>query len=122
MVYFEELPELCPPSNAKDIDLGVAWRLIRGEKPESVDFLSHAAKGKDNTSSASDCRWASCSLFTTQQSAMAKTKLPNLRGCKPVGLNVPEGSGQSLVNGVHVDFWRYREYNPLENLSSVLAA
>lgn len=122
MVYFEQLPVSCPPSDAKDIDLGIVWRLVEGVQPKSVDFLSHAAMGKNNTSSATDCRWASCSLFRTQQSAMAKTKLPRLKGFKPVGLNLPEGSGQSLVNGMHVDFWRYKEYDPLENLSSGLAA
>lgn len=117
MTFFEELPEKCPPSDAIDDDLGTAWRLIRNTRVSDNDFLSHAALGKVNNA-VDSCRWASCSLFTTESAATAKTKLPNLKGCKPVQVEIGKGSGMWLQKGTHVDFWRYHDFNPLDNIIS----
>jgi hypothetical protein len=117
-MYFESLPEECPPSGSEDADLGIVWRLIKGTKPCREDFLSHAALKKHKPGGVDDCQWASCSLFKTEQSARSKTKLASLKGMSPVSVHIPEGAGRSMTKGMHIDFWRYATFDPMEFIRS----
>jgi len=115
-MYFEKLPEgECPPLDAVDVDLGRVWRLVPSLPVLDEHFASHAALGKHNYSS-DPCRWASCSLFTTEQAALSITKLPKHKQKTVVALYVPKGAGKSKTVKKHVDFWRYSSFKPLQAL------
>lgn len=63
MVFAESLPEECPPETAEDIALYDVWRFIKKKAPEESDFDSHAKRELENKHGASECDFASCSLF-----------------------------------------------------------
>lgn len=115
-MYFETLPDLCPPKDAGEEAVGVVWRLVRGTKVSEDHFLSHAALGKKKPETVDGCKWAACSLWTTEEAAVAKLKLPSLKGSRPIALNIPQGSGKSMTENRHVSFWRYTGFDPLLHL------
>jgi len=120
MTFAEELPELCPPNEAIDEDLGIAWRFVSRSGPSEEDFKSHSALGKRIPFGMDSCRWASCSLFTTEEAVRAKSKLASLREKQPIKIKVPKGSGMSATKGKHIDFWRFSDFDPMEHLISEL--
>jgi hypothetical protein len=116
-MYFENLPEQCPPAHAIDDALGKAWRLVNENPPSQEDFQSHAAAGRVKPRTCDACSWASCSLFHTEAAAREALKLPTLRGRRPIMVDIPERSGRWVKSkSQHVDFWRYANFDILASV------
>ncbi|WP_306734519.1 hypothetical protein [Marimonas arenosa] len=112
--YREELPDGCPPPSANEDALADVWRFIQGQSPVESDFDSHAKLGKPNRKGASECDFASCSLFDTKAAKnMAKNQFFKRKFASR--LDIPASSGKHLANSKgHVHLWMYDEFDPVK--------
>jgi hypothetical protein len=110
MNFAEELPDACPPSDAKDVPLTDVYRLSHTDNFTEGEFASHAALGRTPPKSLNDmCRWSSCSLTTHP---VVLKKLRKLKHRFALKLSIPAGAGVSKRKEIHVDFWRYEHFDP----------
>jgi hypothetical protein len=112
--FMEELPPCCPPDTAVLKGYAEAWRFVTSNTPVASDFRSGAAI-KAAPPNVDPCRWASCSIFTTKDAAIATiTKLPKLRARFGflAKISITEKCGFTDLQGFHIDFWRFKTYVP----------
>jgi hypothetical protein len=119
--FRERLPPSCPPSGAHTNGFEVAYRFIPGQKPTSQDFDSYHAQGKACPPGADLCRWASCSLFVSKGHAAGVIKLPKVRArfTHFAVLRIAPDSGYSLANGGHIDFWMFKNFDPVSAVVTI---
>jgi hypothetical protein len=116
-VFAENLPDQCPPSTAVDAAWTNVFRLTDDQPVTEESFASHAALGKGIPKSLANlCAWSSCSL-TTEPATLKKLK--KLRHKFAVKLDIPAGAGRTLKKGIHIDFWRYANFDVLSAVVAV---
>lgn len=110
-MFAENLPESCPPQDASSAAITTVYRLVKVADPDESAFASLAALGKVKPPEhkATDCEWASCSMFVSEEAALA---IKGLRKRHPyvVRLSLPENAGRHQLRGEHVDFWRFASF------------
>jgi hypothetical protein len=107
-VTFVGLPALCPPAEAVDADIVLAYRILDGQGLADRDWLSHTARGTTLAPGASACEWAAVSLFTNPE---APKKYKNLKGkTHAARVSIPAGSGVHTTRGAHINFWCHAEF------------
>jgi hypothetical protein len=121
MTFLEQLPDQCPPVDAKEYDFVVAYRVVICDNPSIEDFRSHAARNKIRPEAVDPCRWASCSIFLSRDSAIEiARKLPKPRYKSPflAAFPISMGDGVSLLKSKspHVDFWMYADFDPIASI------
>jgi hypothetical protein len=119
--YGEKLPDQCPPDHALDEALTDVYRLVRTDKPDQSCFASRFALGeiKPEEYKATDCEWASCSLFASVD-AMLKIKGLRRRNKFVAKLQIPENSGRHVVDKkTHIHFWRFSAFDLSNAVESV---
>ncbi|GLQ67344.1 hypothetical protein [Gluconobacter kondonii] len=119
--FAENLPPSCPPEEAVTPAQREVWRFVPHEKLEELeekDFFSYAALGKQPYSqyNVCPCRWSSCSVFSVPTPLEG---LPKLRHKYVATLSINKFSGKILQKESHIDFWRYKNFSPLENVVNV---
>jgi hypothetical protein len=124
MIYQEELPDQCPPAIALDVAMSTIYRVVSKIEPGKEDFLSYSALNKPRPSTVTECRWASCSLFSNKDTALAiAKKLPKPRYEKPylATLDIAAGDGKSIQNSKssHIDFWMSSVFNSEASITKV---
>ena len=115
-MYCEALPNHCPPEEAKETAIGIAYRVGYSDPPTMDDFASHNKLGQKKPPRVDSCKWASCSLFSDKAKAENLTKLPKIRCRNPylAKLDIPKGSGKWLKGKrSHIDFWMFKSFNPI---------
>ncbi len=116
MKFAENLPDACPPPEAKEMAFNPAYRIVKTESAESTCFISHNKLGKPLPISVDACRWSSCSFFTDiDQARNIVAKLPKPRGVaqKIAKMELPEKAGLSIKKNNHVDLWFYEGFDPV---------
>lgn len=110
--YAETLPAECPPEDASTDALEKVYRLGKNKNPTEADFHSHAQLGtpKPPHYKATDCQWASCSMFVTEEAALAIKGLAR-RNPWVIELSIPADAGKHKFRGEHVDFWRFADFD-----------
>lgn len=117
MQFLEDLPDQCPPAEAVDSSFSMVYRIVYNNPVSVDDFLSRAAKGQPTPGGVSDCRNASCSLFSHLIKMRAQAKLPKFRGNgtpRIAYLNIQQGAGLAVENPKtqHIDFWGFKSFDP----------
>jgi hypothetical protein len=99
------------------------FRLIPTAKPVADDFASSAALKTPKPYSVNDCRWASCSMFTTLKALKKKqSTFPKLRKLTFfVEMAIPSGAGKHISDREHVDFWMFADFDPIKAIKKVAA-
>lgn len=106
MEFEPHLPPQCPPADSQTCKLDNVYRLLKGENPQSSDWLSHAQLGKIKPTGADECRWASLSLMKNLVAVQKLKKLPNFRDTTHAAvLDIPDSSGAHKSQKNHIDFW-----------------
>jgi hypothetical protein len=110
--FKENLPKDCPPKGADCRAYDGIWRYVKAETVTDKDFASYYALGKKRPEVVSECRWASSSMFLTENAAYVL--LPKLRGRYKfiAKVNVTVKCGVSILTKSHIDFWRYDTFKP----------
>lgn len=124
MGFFEALPDQCPPADAVENEIGQAYRIVFGDPATVEHFKSHAALGKKPPSDMDECRFASCSLFTSLDRVKSVAQLPKLRAQGPIlaEVTIAHGSGRWIAHGDHIDFWMYDTFDPIAAIVSMTDA
>lgn len=126
--FREELPPGCPPDDAQDTFDMEVLRLVRSDTLQSDDFDSHAKLGKQLPKNVCGCRWASCSVFKSDQGKHlpnAMTKLPLVKKklfTHVAVLQLDANSGkftESKSGSGHLDLWMYAGFSPLQAVTEV---
>ena len=119
--FRESLPDACPPTEATTKGYSQAFRLILGSKAVDKHFDSHCALGKPCPPGQSVCRWSSCSLFDSKESAFRQIKLPKIRKrfSHFAILEIASGSGYSTIRNGHIDFWMFSTFKPVDAVIGV---
>jgi hypothetical protein len=95
--------------------------LIAIENPEQICFASYFALGidKPETYKATDCEWASCSLYSSLE-ALLKMKGLRKRNKFVAKLQIPQNSGRHVIDKkAHIHFWRFSTFDLANAVESV---
>lgn len=123
MTFKENLPTGCPPEGCNQEGYDLIYRLCTSDKPTETDFLSGAARNEPLPGGIDLCRWSSCSFFLDLATIQMKRKtFKKLRKYGfAVGLKIADNSGHSLANNRHVDFWMFKNFDPIKAIVQVEA-
>lgn len=112
--WFEELPEQCPPEDAKECN-GVFFRIANGNPTTSADFFSQRKlqpskifKGEG----IDDCIVKSISLFSDKKEIEKRMKLPKFRKAviAEVKLEPKDGKIKKTFGVSHYSLWRTNDF------------
>ena len=122
MEFLEELPELCPPAEAKESQYNPAFRVVQKNPPSLNCFDSQAKRNRPLLPEGDACKHASCSLFTDEvkiKNIASRLPKPRFGGSLIATMNLPEYAGKSIHKKKHIDFWFYKNFNPVQAVVSV---
>jgi hypothetical protein len=109
--FGETLPLQCPPSDASQEALDGVFRAVKANPPTPECFDSYAKLGTGTKPKwATDCGWASCSLFTTDL-AIRKLQRVKKRFTHIAKLSIPADCGVHTAQDAHIHFWRAATYD-----------
>ena len=118
-IYREELPDGCPPQDAKEIvDEIICYRLVHHEPPTEEDFRSQRALQPNKDFEVPECQARGLSVFMKPSDARKKARRSrNLRGTKVAKLTLTHGAGyiQKTGRNSHHTWWPYKECDVLAN-------
>lgn len=115
MIWFEKLPQLCPPSDAAPCN-GAYFRLANGSPATSADFFSQQKlqPGKVFTGNGvDDCIARAVSLFKDKGDAEKRKKLPKFKHAviAKVKLEPKDGVMKKPFSCSHYSWWRSTEFD-----------
>lgn len=121
-MWFEELPEQCPPDSAAQPN-GEFYRMIEGKNVDEIDFHSHRKREPNKSFNTCECIAKSLSIFDSFESCERVTKLPAHNGKKIAIVKLDETSGAIGKTGrdkSHYSWWRSGDFDWLSH-SKVMA-
>jgi len=126
-MFFETLPQQCPPADAIAAGDALVFRAVRANPPTIEDFHSQAMLGTielDGRPEEFVCRASSCSVFTTLNGARKLKKLPKLRDRVFVAsVQLTDDAGVIRPSaGAHMEWWIYRDFDVLSSVVEVCDA
>ena len=112
--WFEELPEQCPPEDAKECN-GIYYRIANGNPATSADFFSQKRLQPDKIFTGEgidDCIVKSISLFSDRKEREKRLKLPKFRKgvIAEVKLEPKDGMIKKTFGNAHYSWWRTNEF------------
>lgn len=112
--WFEELPEQCPPEDAKECN-GIYYRIANGNPATSADFFSQKRLQPDKIFTGEgidDCIVKSISLFSDRKEIEKRLKLPKFRKgvIAEVRLEPKDGMIKKTFGNAHYSWWRTNEF------------
>ena len=117
--FRDELPEGCPPSNAKEIvNETICYRVVLNEPPTDDDFRSQRTLEPNRDFGVSECRTRGLSIFMRAADATRiAQRSRNLRGAKLAQLTLNQGAGYIKRTGSrsHHTWWPYKAFDVLAN-------
>ena len=113
--WFEELPEQCPPEDAKECN-GIYYRISNGNPATSTDFFSQKKLQSDKVfigKGIDDCIVKSISLFSDRKEIEKRMKLPKFRKgvIAEVRLEPKDGMIKKTFGAAHYSWWRTNEFD-----------
>jgi hypothetical protein len=124
MPFKEELPLQCPPEDAVEDAIAVAYRMVYANPPTEDDFKSKKALGHLFTGD-DECGFASCSLNANLMKAQRLAALPKPRekGAMVAKVSIPAGWGMWKQNSKkHIHYWMYDVFDHTKVVLEVMAA
>ena len=123
MGYWEELPLQCPPAEASEDAIELAYRVVYSNPPNREHFRSQRYLNRQLSPGGDECRHASCSLCATIERARLFCGLPKVKAKVPLiaHMSIPQGSGRQLTKKDHIDFWIYDDFDPCSAVVEVEA-
>ena len=113
-MWFEELPEQCPPSDAINPNGNVYYRLVETFPPACKDFWSHRKAWPEKVFKVDECRAKSVSIFDHVDECRKLTKLPLHKDKYIVQLALISSDGVLKQTGrkSHHSWWRSPDFDP----------
>lgn len=111
--WYEELPDMCPPSDAMPPQNRTFYRVAKGNPAEDSDFYSHKMLYIEKHYT-NECIARAVSIFEDIDDTIRLTKLPSFRGGKCIAkivLNESDGVIKKTSKGSHYSWWRTKTFN-----------
>jgi len=113
--WFEDLPEQCPPNDAKDCN-GDFYRIANGDPAQSADFFSQRRLAPDKVfkgKGIDECIARAVSLFANLDDAKKRLKLPKFKRANIalVELRPKDGMMKKTFADSHYSWWRTKDFN-----------
>ncbi|STX39730.1 hypothetical protein [Legionella feeleii] len=105
----------CPPLEAQEMEIGVAYRFIKTEPLVETDFYPN---NKTNRRiNYSDCKMWAVSLFSSFDGLNAlKEIIPAFKGRKIAAGSIKSIYGRAIIaKDGHINLWRYKQIVMHEN-------
>ena len=121
MAYSEDLPEGCPPDEAKP-QARRLYRLIQTFPPSDSDFDSHWMERPDKREGWEDieCQAKGVSLFISSRAALQKAKRQGMSCTQVCEVNLtPESGPIKQTSNIHFTWWPLKDCNILALCSGV---
>ncbi len=122
-LWYEPLPEQCPPNDAKKPQNDIVYRAVQSNPPIDSDFISHRAIWPHKIFKVSECRARSVSVFTEVDACINLTKLPKQKGKIVAKMILPPQSGVIKRTGrcrSHMSWWRAASFDPIQVCTIIL--
>lgn len=114
--WHEDLPEDCPPADARLPEGEAYYRAVRTYPPHEGDFVSQRALQPTRQFQVSECTARAVSLFLEAAICFTLLKLPLYTGGRVVRLELPKDAGVVKVTRPtkgHVSWWRRAGFDPI---------
>ncbi|WP_282372353.1 hypothetical protein [Pseudomonas sp. PS02290] len=114
-IWFESLPEQCPPSDAFEPEDFVCYRLCRGATATKEDFLSHRELLPNSIFNAPECIARAVSVHSELSDSLKLKGLPAHREKTVFELCLSPKHGMIKKTGKasHYSWWRSSSSDPL---------
>ena len=121
-IWAEDLPDNCPPEDAKSPKGEVYYRLVKYNPPKESDFFSQRKLNPEKKFNVkiSECRAKSLSISSSMDRAKKALKLPIFRRYSIAEIKLSIGSGvvkqtksDALFGKFHYSWWKYKNFNPI---------
>lgn len=118
-MWAEDLPEGCPPTEAKLADGEIYYRLVNKFPPTEKDFHSPKKLNPKRVFKQGECRARALSVFkTVSECVLVKNACRVFRECLIVGIAMDSTLGLILHSpedgATHHDWWLFKECNPIQ--------
>lgn len=115
MDWFEQLPEQCPPNDAKVCD-GKYYRIVNGNPAVSSDFFSQRKLAPQKIfrgNGIDECIIRAVSLFGDAEDAKKRMKLPKFKHSilAEVILLPEDGMMKRTFADSHYSWWRTKQFS-----------
>ncbi len=115
-MWYEELPDQCPPKKAVSQHGKIFYRLVNQNPAIDSCFLSRRAEGATIiiAGEITECIARAVSIWETESAAKKKLKLPALRTklVAKVTFNEEDGSAMPTFGKGHHSWWRTKAFIP----------
>jgi len=111
--FFEELPQNCPPSDARIPDDEIYFRLTGSFPPSIEDFYSQKSLFP-NRNYKDECIARAISLLKTAKECEKKKKLPYFKNKYVIKITLNKTSGVVKTKRKHISWWMSLGFNPIE--------
>ncbi|MGG2061649.1 hypothetical protein [Priestia megaterium] len=109
-----DMPEQCPPSDAKENNVGEVYRFIENDDIEEIDFLNHKERNKSYPPHKT-CEALALSFFTTLEATKrAGKRIKGLRNKKFVVGQITSECGRHHTINNHLNLWLYKDVDMLK--------
>ncbi|MEP2770597.1 MAG: hypothetical protein ABJH05_00525 [Fulvivirga sp.] len=115
MDWIEELPNNCPPSDAKPPDGQTFYRLCQNNPPEGSDFVSLKIENPSRTfAGVSECQLRAVSIWSDVDKCASLKKFKTLRDrvIGSITLSNEDGLIKQTNGPHHYSWWRSTHFNP----------
>ena len=115
MDWYEQLPPLCPPSDAVPCS-GTYYRISKGNPATDKDFFSQRKLQPNRVFTGlgvDECIARSISLFSELNDATRRLKLPKFRSANiaEITLQPKDGVMKKTFSDSHYSWWRSVDYD-----------
>jgi hypothetical protein len=118
MDWHEPLPEQCPPKTAYPPNNIQLYRILEGDSPSEIDFLSHRQRFSNRTYVCGECHARAVSLGTSEFIRNTICKFNHFRNKVIACLVLPSHAGLLEQNSSagHYSWWRAKDFNPFDHV------
>ena len=112
-IWFENLPEGCPPSDAEEC-CGRYYRIASGNPVKACDFFSQRMmQPLKDFGEINACIARSLSLFDTLEAAERRLKLPKFKQARIVSVDLSSEDGviKKTFGKSHYSWWRTKNFD-----------
>jgi hypothetical protein len=116
MEWFEELPDQCPPKEAKNPNKETYYRIVGNDPPQTNDFYSNSKLFPNKDYSRIECQARALSVSADKKDCETLVKLPNFKGKMIAELILNSQDGVVLYtpshsNKSHYSWWRSLDFS-----------
>ncbi|WP_205343119.1 hypothetical protein [Denitrificimonas caeni] len=114
MMWFEPLPEQCPPFGAKPVK-GTFYRLVTGAVAGCEDFWSHRKIWPNKSFNVDECRARSLSIYECYEDCdkLRKLSMHKYKEIAEITLDINAGiAKQTGRDKTHYSWWRSNSFMP----------